>query len=229
MEGRKEKFLNTQGATSSYSSIMDTPTNFIPIGAKIINQLKKIRKIHHISKIGYTVECTKKYNQDSYFINKNFTNDVDSMFFSVCDGHGLNGHEVSKFLKRVLPLILSNELKQRIQMGEKDSLKVQQILEKVFLSVNYILLNDQNIDCIFSGSTCNSILYTPEKLICANVGDSRAVLGRYVDSSKYSNNLCLVWTSVDLSRDHKPSEKDESARIKRRGGRIEPYKGKLNL
>ncbi len=43
------------------------------------------------------------------------------------------------------------------------------------------------------------------------------------------DNYYLVWTSVDLSRDHKPSEKDESARIKRRGGRIEPYKGKLYL
>ena len=147
---------------------MDIPNNLIPIGAKTTHQLKNIRKIHHISKIGYSVECNKKSNQDCYFINKNFTNDVDSIFFSVCDGHGLN------------------ELKQRIQLGEKDSLKVQQIIEKVFLSVNYILLNDQNIDCIFSGSTCNSILYTPEKLVCANVGDSRAVLGRYVDSSKYS-------------------------------------------
>jgi serine/threonine protein phosphatase PrpC len=36
--------------------------------------------------------------------------------------------------------------------------------------------------------------------------------------------IYIVWTSHNLSRDHKPSEKDEAARVKRRGGRIEPYR-----
>lgn len=40
-----------------------------------------------------------------------------------------------------------------------------------------------------------------------------------------STKANLVWTSHNLTRDHKPTEKDEAARIKRRGGRIEPYKG----
>lgn len=35
---------------------------------------------------------------------------------------------------------------------------------------------DSNI--LFSGSTCISVLFTPSKLICANIGDSRAVLAR---------------------------------------------------
>ncbi len=30
--------------------------------------------------------------------------------------------------------------------------------------------------------------------------------------------------SHNLSRDHKPDQKDEQARIKKRGGRIEPFK-----
>jgi len=38
-------------------------------------------------------------------------------------------------------------------------------------------------------------------------------------------NKNLDWINLDLSRDHKPSEKDESERILKSGGRIEPYKG----
>ncbi len=37
-------------------------------------------------------------------------------------------------------------------------------------------------------------------------------------------NIILAWISHNLSRDHKPSEKDEALRIKKRGGRIQPFK-----
>lgn len=148
---------------------------------------RAIKKIHHISKIGYAIDSTKKHNQDSYFIcDNNFTNELNSVFLSVFDGHGIFGHEVSRFLKKTLPLILSNEIKHRIKAGDKDTNKIKQIVEKVFISVNYLLMNDHTIDSNFSGSTCVSVLYSPEKLLCANVGDSRAVLGRFVNSSKNS-------------------------------------------
>lgn len=73
-----------------------------------------------------------------------------------------------------------------------------------------------NLDVKSSGSTCCSLIYTPEKLICANLGDSRCILGRHV------NNL---WKFQSLSRDHKPNERDESERILSKNGRVEPYQG----
>lgn len=76
---------------------------------------------------------------------------------------------------------------------------------------------------ILSGSTCVTLIYTPEKLLCANAGDSRAVLGRCVNGGKQTSKL--AWVSHDLSRDHKPSEKDEAERIIKRRGRIEPFRG----
>jgi hypothetical protein len=39
----------------------------------------------------------------------------------------------------------------------------------------------------------------------------------------------LAWQSHNLSRDHKPSEKDESARIISRNGRIEAYRGSIYI
>ena len=51
--------------------------------------------------------------------------------------------------------------------------------------MNNKIVNSKQIDSQFryfvfncSGSTCVTLIYTPEKLICANVGDSRAVIGR---------------------------------------------------
>lgn len=36
--------------------------------------------------------------------------------------------------------------------------------------------------------------------------------------------IILEWVSYDLTRDHKPNEVDESARIRKRGGRIQPFR-----
>lgn len=92
---------------------------------------------------------------------------------------------------------------------------INSIISDVFLEQNYKLHTNEIMDTTFSGSTCVSLIYTPEKVITANVGDSRAVLGRCVNGE---------WISHDLTRDHKPDMKDESARIKKRGGRIQPFK-----
>ena len=51
-------------------------------------------------------------------------------------------------------------------------------------------------------------------MICPNIGDSRAVLGRCVDGN---------WEGIDLSRDHKPTEPDEKKRIIDNKGRIQPF------
>jgi len=49
----------------------------------------------------------------------------------------------------------------------------------------------------FSGSTIICCYLQQNKLICANVGDSRAILGRIKGNSK--------WEAIPLSVDHKPT------------------------
>jgi len=61
---------------------------------------------------------------------------------------------------------------------------VNSIVEDVFLELNSRLHSNEIIDTNFSGSTCVSLIYTPEKVISANVGDSRAVLGRFVNGGE---------------------------------------------
>lgn len=53
-------------------------------------------------------------------------------------------------------------------------------------------------------------------LICANVGDSRAIVGR--------KRTGMDWSVVSITRDHKGTEPDESKRILSAGGRLEAFK-----
>mmetsp|Transcript_100750 Transcript_100750/g.260303 ORF Transcript_100750/g.260303 Transcript_100750/m.260303 type:complete len:398 (-) Transcript_100750:77-1270(-) len=58
------------------------------------------------------------------------------------------------------------------------------------------------------GCTAVCILLTPSEVVCANAGDSRAI-------------LCRGGRPVELSHDHKPNEETERRRIEAAGGRVE--------
>lgn len=104
---------------------------------------------------------------------------------SVCDGHGMYGHDVSGYLKENLPKAMNNEFKSRKINIKDGGSSMNKIIEDTFLYTNSKLCNEATIDTNFSGSTCVSLIYTPEKIVSANVGDSRAVLGRYVNGSNF--------------------------------------------
>jgi len=106
--------------------------------------------------------------------------------YNQSDGHGPIGHEISKLLKERLPVFLNSEIDKRYVQNGSTALK--KIVEETFLEMNDEIFLEMTIDCEFryinnhpSGSTCCSLIYTPEKLICANVGDSRCIIGRQVN------------------------------------------------
>jgi serine/threonine protein phosphatase PrpC len=139
--------------------------------------------------------------------------------FNLSDGHGGLGHEISQYLIENLPVNLNNKLKGKNILTDN----CNKLIEETFVQLNYKIHNSNKTDPNYSGSTCVSLIYTPEKIITANVGDSRAVLGRYKNNGKSFFND-LEWISHDLTRDHKPTEKDEALRIKKKGGRIMPFR-----
>ena len=179
---------------------------------------KKIKNIYKFTHVGFDGETDKEHNQDISFIEKNFTGHPDYIYMSVCDGHGVEGHEVSGFIKKILPKNLSQNLynKNLLTTNINEKNEINNIICNTFLQCNEQLIENENINSTFSGTTCVSLIYTPSKLIVPNIGDSRAVLGKY----DISNN---IWSAIDLSRDHKPTEKDEAERIIRNGGRIKPF------
>ena len=180
---------------------------------------KKIKDILPYSHVGFDGEEPKENNQDNYFIYKNFMNKKDYIYMSVCDGHGIEGHFVSDFMKEILPYDMSENLKNCNLMteSEKEREKIHQIIKETFIIANEKLVDNEEINSLFSGSTCVSVIYTPEKLIVPNIGDSRAVLGRLINKEKNE------YKAINLSRDHKPTEKDEAQRIIENDGRIQPF------
>jgi len=173
---------------------------------------KNIKCIHDLSKTGLAGD-EKKVNQDNYFIFKNFVQGFENIYMGVCDGHGYYGHEVSGYIKENLPMDLNHALKQKNLDLLKDDLSPT--IKECFIQENQNLLNNHQIDSDLSGTTCISVIYTPKKLIIANIGDSRCVLGKY---DKKENKFI----SENLSRDHKPTIPEEAERILKVGGRIRP-------
>ena len=66
---------------------------------------------------------------------------------------------------------------------------------------------------MFSGTTVVVVLMWNATIVCANSGDSRAIM--------CSHNQAGVWNFTPLSRDHKPDENDEANRVRKCNGRIE--------
>lgn len=56
---------------------------------------------------GY-IPNTKKTNQDAYILQRDFAGIKGCWLMGVFDGHGVNGHLVSDFCKRNIPICLSS-------------------------------------------------------------------------------------------------------------------------
>ena len=165
---------------------------------------------------GYMGRNVEKKNQDNFFIYKNFMNNSDYIFFGVCDGHGILGHDVSGYLVYNIPLTINDILikKKYKYITTDNNDEIKEIIKNTFNQIDKNMSKETDIDVTFSGSTCVSLIFTPKKLICANVGDSRCIIGKF-DENK--------WFSKDLSIDHKPDLQLEKERILNNGGKIEPY------
>lgn len=127
-----------------------------------------------------------------------------TMMFGVLDGHGEAGDLVSQYFRDRFPQMVFEHAS---FPGQPNTAMTEcfEVLEKG-------VLKDTSIDTEFSGSTAVLSTITGNVLHCANIGDSRLILG------SLSENGELV--PIEVSDDHKPERPDEKARILAKGGRV---------
>ena len=199
---------------SSYNTRQPSSSNISKNNIRKNKVIKKIYKIESICQVGYSGPGIIKFNQDNFFVYNNLNDENNILFIGVCDGHGILGHDVSKYLISHLPSNLNKALK-KTRKYIRDKKTLYKTMKEVFIKTNKDLCQNDLIDTQFSGSTCVTIILTKNQIISGNVGDSRAVMGRYINGE---------WINIDLTKDQKPDNPGERERIIKKGGRVESYK-----
>ena len=95
-------------------------------------------------------------------------------------------------------------------------------LIKTFYKKTNDELNDTKFDVHFSGTTCILVFRLGKKIICSNVGDSRAILvERIFTFNEITNEIVNKYDIIEISHDHKPNISEERERIEKSGGEVD--------
>ncbi|XP_019051664.1 PREDICTED: probable protein phosphatase 2C 72 [Nelumbo nucifera] len=187
----------------------------------------------------HSQQGNKGPNQDAAILYQGYGTE-DGTFCGVFDGHGKNGHVISKLVRNRLPsLVLDrknalsalNATVNQDYGDQEDELSDDLVPNKTFrewkeacLSVFKVIDKElklhENLDCSCSGTTAVVIIKQAEDLVIANLGDSRAILGTMTEDG-------LV--AVQLTTDLKPSLPKEAERIKKNSGRIFSLKNEPHI
>lgn len=173
-------------------------------------------------KYGVSSVCGRRRDMEdavavhSSFFRQNFETGTDELhYFGVYDGHGCS-HVAMRCRERLHELV-----KEELESNKgADIAECRGALERSFTRMDKEVneFNDgvvkatcrcelQTPECDAVGSTAVVAILTPDKIVIANCGDSRAV-------------LCRNGKALPLSSDHKPDRPDELNRIQEAGGRV---------
>ena len=186
---------------------------------KSVNALSEghVKNVGSYSQAGKGEDGFTKVNQDSFLVLETEYNLKDFNIFCVMDGHGVNGHLVSRYVMKYINLFFKNNKKMNSSNNNEDAVYYRlkksdyHIIKRLFRHAERDLDKKSAIDANFSGTTCVMVLQIGEKILCSNIGDSRAIMVK-------SGNVI-----VPLSIDQKPNDPEESKRIIQNGGEISQY------
>ena len=215
---KPDKKKSKESSTINISSIKNNTEQTIK-EKKTVNALKegRVKNVGSYSQAGKSEDGFTKVNQDSFLVLQSEYNLKDFNIFCVMDGHGNNGHLVSRYLMKYINLFFKNNKKMNASNQNEDSIYQRlkksdyHILRRLFRHAERDLHKKTKIDANFSGTTCVMVAQIGDRFICANIGDSRAIM------IKTGNEI------VPLSIDQKPDDPEESKRIVQNGGEISQY------
>jgi len=156
------------------------------------------------SQIGFYPKKPEHINQDCVILEGAHSGSYDFMM-AVMDGHGPEGHHVAAFVQERLQQV--GELLLDAQGGDFEAALIQ-----AYEEVHKQVAASPTIDTRLSGTTCVSVWMHGDQLRIANLGDSRAVMGR--------QGIDGLLHAVDLTQDQTPFRLDERQRVKAQGARV---------
>ncbi|XP_057858298.1 probable protein phosphatase 2C 59 [Cryptomeria japonica] len=174
---------------NSVFSVRETKLDNAPVSGGGLSENQKFS-------YGYASSPGKRSSMEDFFETQICGVDGQIIgLFGVFDGHG--GARAAEYVKQNLFLNLRNHPKfiSDTKLAIADAFKQT---DSDFLKAE----NNQHRD---AGSTASTAFLVGNRLLVANVGDSRAV-------------LCRSGKAFPLSRDHKPNQTDERQRIEEAGG-----------
>ena len=187
--------------------------NFFEKASKISFSKTYIKSYISITQAGKEEDGITKTNQDSYLELTNINNNPNFNIFGIFDGHGTKGHLVSQFIVDYFKSYFTSENSPFKNISIEDIYILitkdnYSLIKKIISSSEKKLLEQNDIDCNFSGTTCNLIIHINNKIICSNIGDSRSIM------VKEHNKI------IQLSYDQKPDDEKERKRIEENNGEI---------
>lgn len=178
--------------------------------SKVQNETKRLCSV-------YSKQGTKGLNQDAASLHQDYGME-NGAFCGVYDGHGKNGHIVSKIVNNTLPsLILSqknaleeihttkNGVDNKQNKFSNNYLRWKEAILGAFNVMDEEVKKQENLDCSCSGTTAVVVIRQGEGLVIVNLGDSRAILGTIQDEKL---------KSIQLTTDLKPGLPCEAKRIR---------------
>ncbi|XP_010491752.1 PREDICTED: probable protein phosphatase 2C 69 [Camelina sativa] len=145
---------------------------------------------------GYASSAGKRSSMEDFFETRiDGVNGEIVGLFGVFDGHG--GARAAEYVKRHL---FSNLINHPKFISDTKS-----AITDAYNHTDSELLKSENSHNRDAGSTASTAILVGDRLLVANVGDSRAVISR-------------GGNAIAVSRDHKPDQSDERERIENAGG-----------
>ncbi|VVB17253.1 unnamed protein product [Arabis nemorensis] len=145
---------------------------------------------------GYASSAGKRSSMEDFFETRIDGIDGEIVgLFGVFDGHG--GARAAEYVKRHL---FSNLITHPKFISDTKS-----AITDAYNHTDSELLKSENSHTRDAGSTASTAILVGDRLLVANVGDSRAV-------------ICRGGNAFAVSRDHKPDQSDERERIENAGG-----------
>ena len=190
----------------------------------ITNRNKNII-ISSVSTMSGICDEKEKINQDSYLIKENIFKENYNIY-GVFDGHGENGHFVSKYVSEYMNDYFTDKLNYLINEEDKQNLFTEnitdiflknneQVIKSASTKIDKDISSSLNCDISQSGSTSVMLFVINDTLICSNIGDSQCFI--------FNCSSEDLWTFEPLSNPHLASDENEQKRILENGGEVHPY------